>query len=165
MSVLTKIDDFLEMGRDPFELSEKDWDDFYKEFFHLFVEQDSEYDKFFRKKLKEWGVSSPAELSDDDKKKFFAEIEKEWKGKSEGTELSEKMWSAAVKTKWHPPEGLFTKGATEIARSLASASGDLKQGMARLNFYINRAGKNLPPERKKILNMAKEKLRKEFEKK
>ena len=38
-----------------------------------------EYQKFFEKKLKEHGVSSPAELkTDEEKKKFFDEIDKEW---------------------------------------------------------------------------------------
>ena len=79
--------------------------------------------------------------------------------------LDEAVWSATVKTKWKPPEGLFTKGATHIARVLAKNSSSLKQAMSRLNFYINRAGKNLPPKRKKVLNMTKEKLRQEFIKK
>ena len=39
----------------------------------------NEYEKFFKKKLKEWDVKSPAELSDEDKKKFFDEVDKEWK--------------------------------------------------------------------------------------
>ena len=39
-----------------------------------------EYQKFFDKKLAKWKVKSPAELSDEDKKKFFNEIEKEWTG-------------------------------------------------------------------------------------
>ena len=33
-----------------------------------------EYEVFFEKKLKKYGVSSPAELSDDEKKKFFNEV-------------------------------------------------------------------------------------------
>jgi len=37
------------------------------------------YEKFFEKKLKEWGVDSPDELSDKEKKKFFEEIKREWK--------------------------------------------------------------------------------------
>lgn len=37
-----------------------------------------EYEDFFEKKLKKFGVDSPAELSDADKKKFFNEIDKEW---------------------------------------------------------------------------------------
>lgn len=36
------------------------------------------YQEFFMKKLKEFGVTSPAELDDDKKKKFFDEISSEW---------------------------------------------------------------------------------------
>ena len=42
-----------------------------------------EYEKFFNKKLKKFKVESPDELSDEDKKKFFDEIEKEWKENKE----------------------------------------------------------------------------------
>lgn len=35
--------------------------------------------------------------------------------------------------------------------------------MSMLNFYINRAGKNLKPERRKILEQAKENLRKQID--
>ena len=45
-----------------------------------------EYQKFFDKKLKKYKVSSPAELSDEEKKKFFNEIDKEWKGDNEKAE-------------------------------------------------------------------------------
>jgi hypothetical protein len=37
--------------------------------------------------------------------------------------------------------------------------------MSMLNFYINRAGKNLNPERKRVLEEAKSELRKLFNKK
>ena len=46
----------------------------------LTLREENEYEKFFKKKLKSWKVKSPAELSDEDKKKFFDEIDKEWKG-------------------------------------------------------------------------------------
>ena len=42
-----------------------------------------EYKKFFDKKLAKWKIKSPAELSDEDKKKFFSEIEKEWTGEKD----------------------------------------------------------------------------------
>jgi len=80
------------------------------------------------------------------------------KGEDDGGD----KWSGDVKTKWHPKEGIFTKGATEIARYLAKNSSSLKKAMARLNFYINRAGSNLPADRRKTLKQAKEKLRKEM---
>jgi len=38
------------------------------------------YMKFFRSKLEKYGVSSPAELSDDKKSQFFEEIKRDWKG-------------------------------------------------------------------------------------
>ena len=41
------------------------------------------YKKFFDGKLKKFKVDSPDDLSDEDKKKFFAEIEDEWDSKDE----------------------------------------------------------------------------------
>ena len=42
-----------------------------------------EYQKFFNSKLAKYKVKSPAELDDAQKKKFFNEIEKEWKSEDE----------------------------------------------------------------------------------
>ena len=79
-------------------------------------------------------------------------------------DITEKInkWSGKVKTKYSPPEGLFTKDASTIANQLATDSTDLKQAMSRLNFYLNRAGRNLPSKRKKEIEKAKELLRKKF---
>ena len=58
----------------------------------------------------------------------------------------------------HPEEGLFNKSAATIARSLASKKVSPKgpaSGMRMLNFYINRAGKNLTEERRAKLKEAK----------
>lgn len=74
-------------------------------------------------------------------------------------------WVAAVNTKWTPPAGLFTRSASTIASTLHAKSSDLKQAMGRLNFYINRAGKNLSAEDKGRFENAKTLLRKKFEKK
>ena len=66
-------------------------------------------------------------------------------------------------------EGVFTKkDPKEIARSLkrsAEAStrrkaNPFQSAMSMINFYINRAGKNLSPTAKKRLEKAKEELRK-----
>ena len=48
-----------------------------------FLNEESEYQKFFKKKLEKFGVSSPAELKGDQKKKFFDEVDKEWKADKE----------------------------------------------------------------------------------
>ena len=70
-----------------------------------------------------------------------------------------RKWSARVKTdSTHPPAGLFNKGAATIARTLASRRVSPKgpgSGMRMLNFYINRAGHNLSPKRRAVLNKAK----------
>jgi hypothetical protein len=40
------------------------------------------YQDYFKRKLEKFGVNSPAELNEEDKKKFFSEITNEWeKGK------------------------------------------------------------------------------------
>lgn len=45
----------------------------------MFTEkEESEYQKFFNKKLKKFGVEDPKELTGDDKKKFYDEVEDEW---------------------------------------------------------------------------------------
>jgi hypothetical protein len=69
--------------------------------------------------------------------------------------------------------GVFTwKNPRKIAMSLRMSAelSERRKGtafqsaMSMLNFYINRAGKNLPAKQKKILNKAKEELRKVFKK-
>lgn len=52
------------------------------------------------------------------------------------------------------PEGLFTKGPSEIAEGLMRNSEDYKQAVSRLNFYRNRAGKNLDATEKNKLDQA-----------
>jgi len=74
---------------------------------------------------------------------------------SEEIALAEGKWSGEVKEKWHPAEGFFTRSAKAIASGLMAASKDEAQAMSRLNFYINRAGKNLSAEDHSRLEHAK----------
>jgi len=79
------------------------------------------------------------------------------------TEASElfkiaKQWSKNVKTKWHPEPGFFNQSGAAIASGLMKASKNKQQAMSRLNFYINRAGKNLSAAVKARLEAAKKKL-------
>lgn len=71
-----------------------------------------------------------------------------------------KKWSRNVTTvSTYPPEGIFTKNAETIARIMSSPEVSPKgigSGIRMVQFYINRAGKNLPPERKAELEKAKE---------
>ena len=77
-----------------------------------------------------------------------------------GTKKAAKKWSAKVDTdSTHPDHGLFLEDAESIAKALATKEVSPKgpaSGMRMLNFYINRAGKNLPEERHKELEKAKE---------
>jgi hypothetical protein len=73
--------------------------------------------------------------------------------------VTKKKWSAKVDTdSTHPDEGLFNKNASAIAKALSSKKVSPKgpaSGMRMLNFYINRAGKNLSQERHAELERAK----------
>jgi Protein of unknown function (DUF3175) len=73
-----------------------------------------------------------------------------------------RRWSAKVKTdSTHPPAGLFNQDAATIARSLASKKVSPKgpgSGMRMLMFFINRAGRNLSPSRRRELERAKKLL-------
>jgi hypothetical protein len=94
--------------------------------------------------------------SEEDALQYLADV-------SRSRVLVAKKWSGKVKPKWSPPEGLFTKGAETIANSLFKSSKTLKQGMSRLNFYINRAGDNLSEKDRNRLEHAKKLLREKFE--
>lgn len=77
-----------------------------------------------------------------------------------GITLTEKKWSGNIESKWTPAEGFFTGSAKSIVDGLLAAGE--KKAMSRLNFYINRAGKNLSDEDKARLEKAKEMLSKKL---
>ncbi len=86
----------------------------------------------------------------------------------------QKYWSGKVTEQSDALDlepGVFAEDDPErIARSLKHSAehskrrnaGPYQSAMSMLNFYINRAGRNLPPERKKILTKAKDALRRVF---
>ena len=70
-------------------------------------------------------------------------------------------WSADVETNWEPPQGFFSQPARKIATGLLTMSSSQAQAMARLNYYINRAGSNLRDQDKERLERAKKLLMRE----
>lgn len=88
-----------------------------------------------------------------------------------GKYSSKRKWSAEVTANSDALDlkpKVFEKDSPEaIARSLKRSaetsdrrkSGAFRSAMSMLTFYINRAGKSLPPERKRTLEAAKGKLR------
>ena len=91
--------------------------------------------------------------------------------------ISKKYWSGRVTRESDAlslEEGVFTfSDPKKIALSLKKSALESKRrkadpfqsAMSMLNFYINRAGKNLSEDRKKILGQAKEELRLLFDRK
>jgi tRNA(adenine34) deaminase len=75
---------------------------------------------------------------------------------------TKRRWVSDVKTvSTYPPEGTFTRDAETIARTMASPEVSPKgigSGIRMIQLFINRAGKNLPPERKRELEKAKKLL-------
>jgi len=92
-------------------------------------------------------------------------------------EKLKKYWSKEVTLKSRAlvlEEGVFTwQNPKHIAISLKKSAEESKNrkgtsfqsAMSMLNFYINRAGKNLNPKQRQILEQAKKELRIIFEKK
>lgn len=72
-------------------LSVKDWPDEVKDAVQLVCESELQdaYRNFFKAKLAEYGVASPAELDAEQKSKFFSEIKKEWPDAKEELDLDE----------------------------------------------------------------------------
>lgn len=89
--------------------------------------------------------------------------------------MNKKYWSGKVTKESNAldlEEGVFTwNNPRKIAKSLKRSAEvstrkkakPFQSAMSMLNFYINRAGKNLKPQRKKVLERARVELRKLFE--
>jgi tRNA(adenine34) deaminase len=79
-----------------------------------------------------------------------------------------KKWVRDVKTvSTYPPKDLFTKDARTIARAMASkkvSPRGIGSGIRMIQYFINRAGKNLPPGRKRELEKAKRLLQERIHK-
>ena len=71
----------------------KDWPDEVKDAVQLVCESELQdaYRNFFKAKLAEYGVASPAELDAEQKSKFFSEIKKEWPDAKEALDLDEAL--------------------------------------------------------------------------
>jgi tRNA(adenine34) deaminase len=72
---------------------------------------------------------------------------------------AQSRWVGQVKTvSTFPPEGTFTQDAETIAEIMARKDVSPKgigSGIRMIQYFINRAGKNLPAERKAELEKAK----------
>ncbi|HVU57776.1 MAG TPA: DUF3175 domain-containing protein [Puia sp.] len=97
-------------------------------------------------------------------------------GKRSAKSSGGRKWSAGVTKHSNAldlEKGVFTSGSPEkIAASLERSAKQSKRkkgssyqsAMSMLNFYINRAGKNLSASKKKVLTKAKDKLKEKHQK-
>ena len=63
---------------------------------------------------------------------------------------------------WKNPKRIATALKKSAEQSPRKKAHPFQSAMSMLNFYINRAGANLPTERKRVLNRAKTELRRLF---
>jgi hypothetical protein len=63
---------------------------------------------------------------------------------------------------WRDPKRIARSLKRSAEQSERRKAGPYQSAMSMLNFYINRGGRNLPAERKKVLNAAKTELRRLF---
>lgn len=94
-------------------------------------------------------------------------------GRAPATEQKSRRWSREVTERSAALDlegGVFTLDARAMARSLKRSaerstrrkSSPFRSAMSMLTFYENRAGRNLPPDRKQAIREAKEELRRLF---
>jgi hypothetical protein len=65
---------------------------------------------------------------------------------------------------WSDPQRIAASLKHSAEASSRRKGSPLQSAMSMLNFYINRAGGKLPAKQKRVLNQAKDELRKLFEK-
>jgi len=96
------------------------------------------------------------------KKKYLSAGRQGWSGEvtkhSIALDLEEGVFT------WHDPKKIAASLKYSADVSTRRKANPFQSAMSMLNFYINRAGKNLKPERKKVLEQAKIELRKLFNK-
>lgn len=95
----------------------------FKQFLNEESDKQKAYQEFFDKLLKKYGVESPEDLSDEDKKKFFDEVDAGWKGEDEEKETNE--------------SAVGTPGRTSINDAKAHISDDL---IKEFNAIVKKLG-------------------------
>lgn len=96
------------------------------------------------------------------RKKYLSAGRQGWSGKVTKTsfalDLEEDVFT------WEDPKRIAQSLKRSAKASIRRKATPFMSAMSMLNFYINRAGKNLKPERKEVLEKAKVELRKLFKK-
>ncbi len=86
------------------------------------------------------------------KRKWSAEVMR----RSNALDLEDRAFT------WRDPRRIARSLKQSAERSTRRKAGPYQSAMSMLNFYINRAGRNLPAERRRVLERAKSELRQLF---
>jgi hypothetical protein len=120
--------------------------------FSQFLKEES-YKEFFAKKLKKYGVNSPSELSDADKKKFYDEVDAEWEDEDEELEEAikigdtisyidrkgKKSSGTIAKKSSNSPKGYFLDDGTFVSKqSVIGESEELDEASRNLGYMQGR---------------------------
>ena len=131
------------------------------------LKEETEYQKFFAKALKKYGKSSPAAMSDDEKKEFFDYVDRNWKGAHEESveEAAENWKGRALKVgKTHVieilPKGgkLYNKNGVSTLLSkeeLHSFAKQIKEKNIPITEGLHMYSGNLLHAKKKVLPLLK----------
>ena len=85
---------------------------------------------------------------------------KKWSG--EVTKTSDALDLEKDVFKQDSPKAIADSLKRSAERSHRRKGSPFQSAMSMLTFFINRGGRNLPPERKQVLEKAKDELRKDF---
>ena len=89
--------------------------------------EEGDYEEFFQKAMKKFGIKSPAELDDDKKKEFFNYVDKNYKAKSEG-KLSEAKFAVSFEL-GQGGDGTIIVDASGSGQAKALVAKQLKKGL------------------------------------
>jgi len=81
-----------------------------------------EYTAFVKKKLKKFGVKSPADLKGDDKKKFYDELDAEWESDDEEDGIEEYITRDGIRKRCSGGDG--RRRSVKARRSLETEEGE-----------------------------------------
>ena len=78
------------------------------------------------------------------------------------TEISDALTLDQSVFTWNDPKRIAASLKRSAERSRRRKASPFRSALSMLTFYINRAGKNLPASRRKVLDRAKDELKEQF---
>lgn len=90
----------------------------YKDMIKNKINEGSDYQEFFKQKLQSWNVESPADLSQEDRSKFFSEIKSEWKSQKK-QEVNE-AWTEEFRPEYKFENNLYSVSKKQIKKLLGT---------------------------------------------